>query len=330
MSVQRKTAFSVADYLRTLAKRKGVTKRAKPAHTLAALEASLGTKLAPDLAAFVEFHLAYEIKDQLALWHLRPDASFLEGPKDVAAFVRHEAPFVAATTKTICIGKDGSGSEFFAQAHPTHSEIFIHDTGQLSLLADSLATFVELNDLMASWDRVADKFEIDIDQLEDTEVGISPALQKQIDEHGKRALSLLGRVNCQSGSDYDETLLILSKTKRAPRPTSTSDTEARYKAMKWLMMVFVTKTIGAKRAELGARLEVGRKKNRSMAKDPLYALWHAFLFHPTEFAEVVERVADDPGPLIRATARIMSKANVKKQTPVDRLDALLVTLAKPR
>ena len=72
--------FSVADYLRTLAKTKGVTKRGKPAHTTAALEASLGTKLAPDLAAFVEFHLAYKLKGGLGLWHLRPEASFLEGP----------------------------------------------------------------------------------------------------------------------------------------------------------------------------------------------------------------------------------------------------------
>jgi hypothetical protein len=332
MSVKAKAAFSVAHSWRTLANTKGVTRRAKLAHTLASLERSLGTKLAPDVAAFVEFHLAYKVKDQLGLWHIRPQPSFLEGPQDFAGFVGHGAPFVAATTRTIAIGKDGSGSQFFAQAHPTRSEVFIHDagSGKLSLLADSLATFVELNDLMASWNRIADKYDIDIEELDDGAVEISPALQQLLDEQGRRARLLLGRVNCKSGSDYDETLLILSSTKRAPKLTSTSDIVDRYKAMKWLMMVFVCKTLGSNKGELAARLEVGRKKNSTMTKDPLYGLWHTFLFHPTDLAEAVNRVDDDPAPLLLATARIMARANVKKQAPVDRLDALLSTLRKSR
>ncbi len=314
--------FSVTTYFKQVAKRAGTKARRKArAHSIETLETSLGTKLAPDVRAFAAFDLDHEVEDAIGLWRTRDDAGLLERADTLPEFLTAWGPiFVAACTRTIHLGKDGSGCEFFVEAHPTRSEVSIHHPGdgQLVVLADSLTSFLEMNDVMERWDRYAEAHDLDIEELDDVDTTKAAFVDLR-----ERAGALVGRVNLASRSDYDETLELLAKKKSKVRANSNGG--AAYQMMKWLMLLFLTRKLGRRRGEVEARLEAGRTRNPKAAKLPLYSLWHDFLYAPANLAATAERAATDPSALVRAIAARM--AQVRAKNPMRRLDAMFDTPA---
>lgn len=317
-------AFSVATYFKQVAKRGGTKTRKTRAHSVETLETSLGTKLAPDVRAFVTFHLDHEVKDAIGRWRTRDDAGLLERAQALPEFLTAWGPvFVAACTRTIHLGKDGSGCEFFVEANPARSEVFIHHPGapQLVVLADSLTTFLEINDVIERWDRLADAHEIDVEELDEVDT-----TQPAFVDIRERARALLGRVNLASGSDYDETLVLLAKKKtKKAKLRAKSNVGASYERMMWLMLLLLTRKLGRKRGEIEARLDAGRTRNPKAAKLPLYALWHDFLYAPDNLASTAERAATDPSALVRAIAARMTR--VTARNAIRRLDAMFDSAA---
>jgi len=136
---------------------------------------------------------------------------------------------LAAATGTLFIGKDGSGARFFVERHAARSEVFIHDPGggQLAFVADSLASFLELNELMDEWQRFCEAHDVDpdpeaLDDIDKRTPGFA--------EIRASARSLLGRLHLTDRSDFDETMEALAKAKFRLKPKSS--VLARYEAAK--------------------------------------------------------------------------------------------------
>jgi hypothetical protein len=237
----------------------------------------------------------------MGIFVAKPDAR-----RSVREFVKGRAAFVAAVTNTTFIGKDGGGLEFFA-TKDKRGEVFIHDpgAGQFEVIADSRDAFARMDALVDRWDRYADPRGVDIEELTRAEKA-EPAFR----DFRRRALALLPHVSLTTGSDYDATLRALAG--KSSRLRARSDAESRYRAMKWLMLLFID------RDNRAPRLEYGRKRRPSMTRDPLYALWHAFLYAPDTFDFL--RLAKDSDVLVRSTAQSMSRAVAKsKGTTLERL-----------
>jgi hypothetical protein len=229
----------------------------------------------------------------------KPDAR-----RSLREFVKGGPSFVASVTDTTFIGKDGGGLQFFA-TKDKRGEVFVHDpgAGQFAIIADSRDAFARMDALVDLWDRYADPRGVDIEELTRADKA-EPAFR----DFRRRALALLPHVSLVTGSDYDETLRALAG--KSSRVRARSDAESRYRAMKWLMLLFID------RDNRAARLEDGR--NRRASRDPLDSLWRAFLYAPD--ALLFRSFTKSPDALVRLTAQRMSRIVAKHEgTALDRV-----------
>lgn len=191
------------------------------------MRSELAGGVAQDLSTFLDWYASYAIRE-VGLWRIAKPVAMNRKPRR-GTTPQLDAAALASATGTLYVGKDGSGARFFVERHPERSEVFIHDpgAGQLALLADSLRTFLEMNELIVRWDRLCETHDIDPDPdaVEDIDAS-TPGFA----ELRAQARALKGRVNLASRSDFDETIEALAKS--TLRAKSKSNVLAAYKKAK--------------------------------------------------------------------------------------------------
>jgi len=232
-------------------------------------------------------------------------------PSELARHVFFQQPTtIAALTGTVFIGADHGGQVYFVQVAGDSSEVFIYDPGQgaLQFLADSLDSFMFLNDLSQQWRDYGRVHDVD---FEDVENGDVDTTAPEIQRITTGLTSLKSRVNLDEDADvaseFHEQLPALTGVR--PVVSSTTGVEQVFDSARWLVMA-----LGGIYIELD---DATQRVFQDEIDDPtlgtrpatkVYWLWHLFLFDDARLVEFSAACAEDEASLVRGTARLMDAA----------------------
>lgn len=290
---------------------------ARPAALQVASDLSehIGTALSPQLGRYLDLYSQFEPSQrfgELGIWgpdYFAPPARE-PTPELLAEAVFYQQPTtIAALTGTIYIGADHGGQVYFVEAAPESSEVFIYDPGQgsLSFLADSLDSFMFLNDLAEQWTAHARAIDVDFEDVEGGDVDLTVPEIRAITA-GLRSLDT--RVNldedAEVSSEFHELLPELTKVRPVSQPKSV--VPRLFERARWLIMA-----LGEIYLELDEALGYDFEKDMAdsalngLPASKVYWLWHLYLFDDVRLSDFAKTLRADSSSLVRGTAQLMNE-----------------------
>jgi hypothetical protein len=313
--------FSFNRFLRTLTEHPAAKKRDEPLDLVSRVKADRGLPLAADVRAYLTALGSHAFEHSVGQW-LHPDPNdvlFLDTSsldRFVEGGLKYPGNAAGLLMDLLPIGCDVSGNCYCVELAKDRSRVFIlpHELDELSLVADSLTTFAELNDLEQAWLELADAEGMDWDD-HDRDTPAFKALQT-------RAKALEGRVNAVF--DYVATLEMLLGKKPRLRGASTTVVGAKWR----LGLVTELSIDRASRDTLQRGLRAERSKLPKASAPPsafIYRLLcHALLGNEVVVEQLLEGAAKQPSNAVRRACELVTVARRAKPSKAGRWFKALV------
>ncbi|HEY5934051.1 MAG TPA: hypothetical protein VIU61_05445 [Kofleriaceae bacterium] len=228
----------------------------------------------------------------------------------------HPFAIVSSFTGLVWIGNDGGGQEYLVDVESSAVYMYGPGVGQLKFLADSLDSFLALNEMAEKWDAYEREHGIDYGEIESGDIDPAtlkiPEIRRAMAKL-KTRVSLPGYDNSDMTSDFDEIYPAITGIRPRAKPASPTVLRLHQRSY-WIQMNLRLGPMYQPGEALGIRGK-GPIAKRSCAADMVYRLWDPFMqSRDAELAAECTRARSEDALLVRRTAELF-EAVLSESTP---------------